>query len=269
MQGLNKKVYAILFLSILATMTGVGLVVPLLPVYAKELGGSGFQIALIFVAFAIARTVFIPFFGHRSDRKGRKPFIVMGMFSYAVVSLLFVLAGTTWQIILFRTFQGIASAMVMPVVQAYVGDITPEGFEGASMGIFNMAIFVGLSVGPLAGGVIHDQFGMNAAFYFMAALSLVSLFLALVYLPPKSQEIGIVQKKEPQSWWCLLQDKPLRGLCVFRVMYTACIGMIWGFLPVLADGEFHLSSSRIGILVMLGIFVSGILHVPIDRKSVM
>ena len=52
------------------------------------------------------------------------------------------------------------------------------------------------------------------------------------------------------------------GLFFFRLAYTACIGIIWGFLPVLGAGELSLSSSSIGILVMLAIFVSGIIHVP-------
>ncbi len=52
------------------------------------------------------------------------------------------------------------------------------------------------------------------------------------------------------------------GLFVFRMVYTTCIGIIWGFLPVLADTDFSLSSSAIGFLVMLGIAVSGIMHIP-------
>jgi DHA1 family multidrug resistance protein-like MFS transporter len=54
----------------------------------------------------------------------------------------------------------------------------------------------------------------------------------------------------------------MAGLFLFRLAYAACIGVIWSFLPVLGDSEFSLSSSSIGILVTLGIFSSGLLHVP-------
>ena len=54
--------------------------------------------------------------------------------------------------------------MIMPVTQAYVGDITPEGGEGFAMGLFNMSMFLGLSLGPLLGGVINDHFNLDAAF---------------------------------------------------------------------------------------------------------
>ncbi len=52
------------------------------------------------------------------------------------------------------------------------------------------------------------------------------------------------------------------SLFVFRLVYATCIGIIWGFLPVYGDIRFSLSGSAIGVLVMLGILVSGLLHIP-------
>jgi MFS family permease len=66
----------------------------------------------------------------------------------------------------------------------------------------------------------------------------------------------------PIEWKRLLYDSDMAGLFLFRLAYAACIGVIWSFLPVLGDLEFSLSSSSIGILVTLGIFSSGLLHVP-------
>jgi MFS family permease len=96
---------------------------------------------MIFGAFSLSRTFLLPFFGRLSDRRGRKPLIVCGLFCYALISLAFMGAGSVETLILVRFFQGIASAMIMPVSQAYVGDITPVGSEGLSMGLFNMSVF--------------------------------------------------------------------------------------------------------------------------------
>ncbi|MBW2584501.1 MAG: MFS transporter, partial [Deltaproteobacteria bacterium] len=73
MGKLDKKIFGTLFFSIFATVTGVGIVVPLLPIYAHDLGASGLYIGLIFGAFSMSRTVFLPWFGRLSDIKGRKP----------------------------------------------------------------------------------------------------------------------------------------------------------------------------------------------------
>ena len=90
MQKPDKLIFTILFFSIFATITGVGIVVPLLPVYAHELGATGLYIGLIFGAFSLSRTVFLPFFGHLSDRKGRKPIIVPGFLASTIVSIAFL-----------------------------------------------------------------------------------------------------------------------------------------------------------------------------------
>ena len=66
MNAREIKTFCILFIAVLTALTGVGIVVPLLPVYARDLGASGFYIGMIFGVFSIARTAFIPMFGRAS-----------------------------------------------------------------------------------------------------------------------------------------------------------------------------------------------------------
>ena len=258
----DQKIFFTLFIALFATITGVGIVVPLLPVYAHDLGAGGLYIALIFSAFSLSRTFFLPYFGRASDRKGRKPFIIAGLLAYAFISLAFIFSNNIETLIAIRFVQGIASAMIMPVTQAYVGDITLPGREGFSMGIFNISVFFGLSIGPLAGGFIHDHYSLNAAFGCMGILAFIAFALALVFLPPTQYEQAKNRERTPATWNILLKDRNVSGLIFFRFTYTACIGTIWSFLPVFAQSEFSLSSSSIGILVMLGVFISGLLQTP-------
>ena len=262
MRKRDQLIFITLFFSIFATITGVGIVVPLLPVYAQALGAGGLTIGLIFGAFSISRVFFLPYFGKLSDRKGRKPLIVPGLLAYTLVSIAFLFSDDVAVLIAVRFVQGIASAMLLPVIQAYVGDITPSGKEGITMGLFNMSVFIGLSLGPVLGGAINDQWGLDTAFLSMGGLSFFGFLLSLVLLPPVSEEHVVRKGRPPVHWKQIVMDREVAGLFFFRFAYTLCIGVIWGFLPVLADAELFLSSAAIGFLVMLGILISGILHIP-------
>jgi DHA1 family multidrug resistance protein-like MFS transporter len=263
----HKGIFLTLFFIVFTTVTGVGIVVPLLPIYANDLGAAGVYVALIFASFSLSRIFLLPLFGRLSDQKGRKPFILGGLATYVLVSIAFVYSTTIEGLIFIRFVQGAGSAMVMPVVQAYVGEITPDGSEGYSMGLFNLSMFLSLSLGPVMGGVIHDLLSMDAAFVCMGLLSSLGLMLCFIFLPPLSMEKIRLKNRSPVPWARVIKDRELGALVSFRYAYTACIGIIWCFLPLFADKGFGLSGSRIGLLIMLGVFVSGILQLPMGYAA--
>ena len=263
----KRRVFATLFVCIFSSVLGTGIVVPLLPVYASDLGASGIYIGLIFGSFSLSRTFLLPYFGRRSDAHGRKPIIVWGLFFYTLISIAFVFFKSVNALIVIRFFQGMASAMILPVAQAYAGDITPEGGEGLSMSAFNMSIFFGLSLGPLMGGFIKDGFNLSATFFFMGGLVIIAFFLALFLLPPKHLESTSHRRRTPAPWKHLLADRMILGLFALRFTYTACISIIWSFLPVYIDRNFSMSSTRIGFLLTLGVILSGLLQMPMGALA--
>ncbi|MBF0202912.1 MAG: MFS transporter [Desulfamplus sp.] len=261
--SLHKKIFITLFFTIFATVTGVGIVVPLLPVYAKNMGAAGIYVGMVFGSFSFSRTLLLPYFGKLSDQKGRKPFIVAGLAGYTVISFAFLMTNNVSSLIVIRALQGIASAMVMPVVQAYVGEITPEGMEGYAMSLFNLSMFTSLSIGPVMGGAINDFWSLDAAFICMGLLSLAGLALSMIYLPSINHEY-IKHKNTPSIPWSIfIKDMELMGFFICRFAYTGCIGIIWCFMPIFAQSRLPaISGLATGILVTLGVFVSGLLQLP-------
>jgi len=258
----RKGIFITLFFAIFTTVTGVGIVVPLLPVYANDLGATGIYVGMIFGSFSISRIFLLPVFGRLSDQKGRKPFIVAGLTAYTLISFAFIFSKNIETLIILRFIQGAGSAMIMPVVQAYVGEITPEGSEGYAMGLFNLSMFLSLSLGPLMGGGIKDIWSLDAAFICMGLLSGIGLLLCIFFLPAASEEKVKTTGNKIIPWSNLIKDRGLISIFIFRYAYTACIGVIWCFLLLFADIEFGLSSSLTGVLVMLGVFISGLLGLP-------
>lgn len=266
MYQLDIKIFITLFLSVFASTMGMGLVAPLLPVYAHELGAGAFQVGLIFGAFSLTRSVFLPYFGKMSDIRGRKPFITLGLLIYFLLSIVYVFSDTVRALVSVRLCQGFASAMILPVAQAYVGTITPKGREGLTMGLFNVALYGGLSIGPILGGVVKDRFSIHFSFLSMGVLTLFSFLLCLVMLPPerprgrgKSSPDG---GTGPAGYLRLLQNRAVLSLFLYRLCFTTGIGILWAFLPLYATTELRLSSSLIGILLTVNVLISGIFQTP-------
>ena len=86
-------------------------------------------------------------------------------------------------LIVIRMLQGVASAMIVPVAQAYAAEISPSGAEGKIMGIMNIALYFGLGAGPVFGGTIKDMFGIHASFGAMGITCLIGVVLSLSLLP--------------------------------------------------------------------------------------
>jgi DHA1 family multidrug resistance protein-like MFS transporter len=259
---MNTKIFATLFLAVFSVTLGVGLVVPLLPIFAHELGATGLFVGFIFGAFSLSRSAFLPFFGRVSDLKGRKPFVTAGLLAYFLVSIALAFAKNVHLFILIRFLQGIASAMILPVAQAYVGEITPKGKEGFTMGLFNLAIYAGLSLGPVVGGVVKDMFGIQTAFLGMGLVCLLGSLLCLFLLPPRKEERLLARTRQPVGYRILVRNRYIGALFIFRFTFTTCIGIVWAFLPLLAGLKFDLSSSAVGVLVMLGVLTTGLLQTP-------
>ena len=205
-----KKVFPILAVSIFSAMLGVGIVSPLLPLYASDMGASGLQLGMIFAGYGIVNTVFTPIMGRLSDRRGRKLFLSIGLASYAIISLGYVWAANVSQLVLVRLLLGTAGAMVTPIAMAYIGDLSPEGEEGKWMGYANAAFFSGFGIGPLLGGAVAERFGMNASFYAMGSLCLLAFLVAILFLPEIRQRK--MEEKSHLSFKEMSTSPIVRGL---------------------------------------------------------
>lgn len=242
-------------------MLGAGIIAPILPLYAKDLGASGIWIGAIFAGFAISRAILMPIMGNISDRKGRRVFICIGLFAYAVISLGYVWAewiSEQWMIsavstlTLVRLIHGGASAMIIPIAQAYIGELSPEGEEGKWMGYFNAAFFTGFGFGPLMGGVLTDYFSRDVAFYSMGVLNMLAFVLAFSFLPEVRHRKETEQDPQPSSLR-MRESDVVKGLFSFRIVYALGRGSFACFLPLFGASclDPELTPGQIGALLAI------------------
>ena len=247
---MNIKAFVVLLISLFSSFVGVALVTPFLPLYATDMGASGVWLGLIFSSFTITRAVVMPFIGPLSDRKGRKLFLCIGLGGYTVLSFFYVLATTPYYLVIIRAVQGATAGMVIPMARAYIGDLCPKGEEGKWHGYANGAFFGGFAAGPIMGGLIGEWYGMNASFYAMGGLSLLSLLLTLFFLPEmEPQQVAGRSKSFKGLFQQASTSSMMQGLTSFRAVLGLARGCLTTFLPVLAASSLGIGTGAIGILV--------------------
>jgi len=260
-----KKVFPVLALCTFSSMLGVGIIAPILPLYADQLGATGIWIGAVFGGYAISRAIFMPIIGRYSDRRGRKLFISTGLFVSSLVSLTYILANNIPQLIAVRLVHGAFSGMIVPVARAWVGDVAPRGEEGKWMGYFNAAFMTGLATGPLLGGVITDYYSMDVAFAVMGGLGFVAFLAATFFLHESGQRKE--KDKAELSFRKMSGSGLFRGLFMYRAMFELTMGGFIAFFPLYCGVHLGLSTTLIGVLLAVGHYLLSFLQILSGRIS--
>jgi len=265
---MNRQMLATLLLSVMTALFGIGIIVPVMPVFAASLGASGFALGLIIASFSITRGILQPIVGSLSDRWGRKGFLLCGLLIYSLVGLILPEATSVLNLIVIRAFHGIGSAMIVPVAMAYVSDMAPFGQEGRYMGMLNIAIFTGIGGGPLLGGIFTDLWGMAAAFYAMAALSFMALLLVLFQMPAlEDRDRDRPQQNLVRAMGRMLASCRTRGILLARMSTMVIMVPTMAFLPLLMSQWFDASGKQIGAVIACRTLVNALLQTPGGRLA--
>lgn len=188
-QGLRELLAnrAVLLLSIgsaFRSMTQNGLLT-FLPLYlAHELGYSTLAVGFAMFALQAAGFAGTPIAGHLADRTGPRQIVLWGMVMTAVVLVFMAVAGRSSAFVWFVGALGLFLYATRPVIQSWLMDITPKSMAGSGVGIMFGAQAIGGTIGPIAGGLLADQYGLIAAFWFLAATIVAgNLFVLLMPKP--------------------------------------------------------------------------------------
>ncbi|WP_138420751.1 MFS transporter [Aquibacillus sediminis] len=177
----TKKALPILFAVMFLVMVGFGIIIPVLPFYAEEMGASPTELGLLMAVYSLTQLIFAPMWGRISDRIGRKPVIMIGIFGLSLSFWLMAIASSLLMLFAARIIGGTLSAANMPTVMAYASDITSEEDRGKGMGIIGASIGLGFIFGPAIGGVFSD-ISLQLPFIVAGASSLLTFLIVMVFL---------------------------------------------------------------------------------------
>lgn len=136
------------------TMSGIGLIIPIMPEYLGTFGVAGQALGFLIAMFSFSQFIFSPIAGDLSDKHGRKKLIIIGLVIFGLSQLAFGLSTELWMLYASRFFSGLGSAFLVPPMMAFVADITTYEERGRGMGLLGASMSLGFMIGPAIGGFL-------------------------------------------------------------------------------------------------------------------
>jgi len=278
-----RKIPARLF-ALMATafmdMVGLLMIIPLLPFYVKELGGSGFELlghhvgigtisGSIVASFTIAQLLSAPLWGRFSDRVGRRPVLLIALGAAGLAYLIFGFAHSLLVLFLSRLVQG-AGGGTVGVIQAYVADSTDPKDRARALGWLSATTNLGVALGPVLGsfaialgkrdlmpGPGELLVGRAMPGIIAAALCLLNIIFAARYLTEsrvhsEHPQTGEKRQTSRQAIWGVISHSSLPSSRLILI-YAISIGAFQGSFSVLAlflNARFQVTEQTIGYFFM-------------------
>ena len=256
----QRRSLIILSFTLIVVTLGFGLVIPIFPFYIENLGAGGKELGLLLASTALLEFVFAPVWGGISDRKGRRPVLMIGIVGYGLSSLLFGLSTQLWMLFAARALSGVLSSATLVAAMAYVGDATEDEDRGKGMGYLGAAMALGIIIGPGLGGWLAGD-SLSRPFFIAAALSGVALLLIFLLLPESLPVVERKQGKEKISTVNLHElgqalSSPIGVLLFMVALFSFALTNFEAVFGLYALEKFAYGPEQVGTILMVIAIVS-------------
>ncbi len=250
-----------IFLIVAIGLLGFGLILPLLPFYAKTFGATPAQVGLLVASYAAAQFIGAPILGRASDRFGRRPMLILSIIGTVISFIMLALADSLWMIFASRLLDGFTGGNIS-IAQAYITDVTDEKNRSKGLGLIGAAFGLGFIFGPAIGGAL-SAYGYAAPAYLAAGLSILSLLGVLFYLPESltpEMRTQLAQKARQeftlQNMAAALKRPKVGPLLHVRFFYGLAFASFQSIFPLYAQYQLGFNAQKTGyILAYVGFLV--------------
>ena len=174
----DYKSLVLLGLAVFIDLLGFGIVIPVLPFFVeKGLGGTPFDYSLLVGIYSFMQFLFAPVWGGLSDRIGRKPIIIVGLFGSSVGFFLFGISTHLWMLYVSRILGGFFASATLSTSQAFIADTSAPENRAHAFGIIGVAFGMGFTFGPAIGGILTTQ-----SIFGISGFALPAMFASMIAL---------------------------------------------------------------------------------------
>jgi MFS family permease len=263
---------AVVLLTVFVDLLGFGIVLPILPFYAQRYGATAVQIGAIMAAFSLMQFLFTPVWGRVSDRVGRRPVILVSLFGSFASYILFARAESVLALLASRMLAGVAGAN-LAAAQAYIADVTTPETRARGMGWISAAFGLGYMLGPPIAALTSVQWGIHAPGYVAAALAMVNLVLARLWLPeavPTADKSLMRRTFDPRVLHRVLKRPVLGGVTLTMTAVAFATSGVTAMLALYLQARFSFDETHTAwIFSLIGLTSSaiqlGLVHSLVTR----
>jgi multidrug resistance protein len=262
----SRHILLVLFITIFIDLLGFGIIIPILPTYARALQASSLEIGFLAASYSLMNFIFAPFWGSLSDRYGRKPIILISVAITGLAYIAFAFADTLWLLFVSRIIAGIGSANIS-AAQAYIADVTAPQDRAKNFGIIGAAFGLGLILGPPIGGFVKTSYGIEYIGWLIVLLCTFNLVLAFFLLTESIKEKNKVMRVEMnpiRDIRMALRREGIRelmllsfGFIVAFMMIQTTLALLWSEQVGFNDKQNGYAFSFMGLVTVItqGFFV--------------
>lgn len=262
---------------------GIGLVSPILPLYAKSFGVSLTLVGLVITVYGLAMLLLDLPAGRLVDRYGRRVFLIGGALLIALSALANGLATEFWHLVLFRLLQGAGSALLNTAAMVSIADMTQVNNRGRILSFYQGSRLFGAGLGPAVGGFLAQYFDLRAPFFFFSAVVFLAALWSFWRIPETSTAVKeAAQLQQRASFFSFREVKALFRNPNFLLiaLVTVMMHLLQGgirstVLPLFGNQRLGLNAGQLGLAFSLlvamdfvAIFAAGRLSDRWGRKAV-
>ncbi|MFE4200324.1 MFS transporter [Aneurinibacillus aneurinilyticus] len=247
----TKRALPILFAVMFLVMVGFGIIIPVLPFFAEQLGATPAQLGWLMAVYSLMQFIFAPMWGGISDRIGRKPVMLIGIAGLSLSFFLFAVSTQLWMLFAARILAGFLSSANMPTTMAYVADVTTPENRGKGMGIIGAAVGLGFIFGPAIGG-IFSKTSLNMPFFIAGTVSAITFLFVLFFLreslPPEKRTVRTPGTKE--SRWKAFSG-PTSVLYILQFFVSFSLAGLEATFAYFAFARAGIGTTNLGYIFMI------------------
>ncbi len=220
---------------------------PTLPLYVEDVGGTTQQIGLVMGSFAVGLLLCRPTLGKLADTRSRKLVVLIGMGVVAIAPLGYLFVKSIPMLLAIRAFHGICIAAYTTGNSALIVDLSPVEKRGELIGYMSLTNPIGVAIGPAIGGFLQEQAGYTPLFLFSFGLGLLGFCFACLVKEPRilPQPVGTpaaiagssqlqtkLVKPESDKFWQLLASPRLRIPSIVMLLTGLVFGAVATFVAL-------------------------------------